>query len=176
MKKLQILIALLVIFVVIIGFWGVRTLRVNHTNASAISAANHCDPKHIPGVTSDPARGQGATAIKPHLCSIPTFNEQDVRQYMSHISTFEGMRIGQTSPSYTITRILFVSNQAANDTFNADTGITDKSLIVCYVEVRGDFTVSAPFASKGSKPEVMHRGQMVFDGVTGNMLVMGVMP
>ena len=59
MKKLQILIALLVIFVVIIGFWGVRTLRVNHTNASAISAANHCDPKHIPGVTSDTARGQG---------------------------------------------------------------------------------------------------------------------
>ncbi len=176
MKRLQILLVLLVVLVVVIGVWGVRTLIVNQTNASATSAANHCEPKHIPSITADAARGQGASAIKPHLCSIPTFNEQDVRQYMSSVHKFEGMRIGQTSHSYIITRVLFVSNQTANDKFNADTGIMDQSLVVSYVEVHGDFTVSAPFAAKDSKPEVMHRGQMVFDGVTGNMLVMGVRP
>ncbi len=176
MKRLQILITLLVLFVVVIGFWGVRTLITNQKNASASSTASHCDAKHIPGVKVDPARGQGLPAIKPHLCGIPTFNEKDVRQYMSSVHRFEGMRIEQTSPFYTITRIMFMSNQTANDTFNADTGFTDKSMIVCYVEVRGDFTVAAPMASKGSKPEIMHRGKIVFDGVTGNMLMMGVMP
>ena len=171
MKRLQILIALLILFVVIIGIWGVLAL-INQR----ISVTSNCDAKHIPGVTADAARGQGLFAIKPHLCSIPTFNEQDVRQYMSTIHKFEGMRIEQTSPSYTITRILFISNQTANDTFNADTGLTDKSLIVCYVEVSGDFAVGAPGATKDSKPEVYHRGKMIFDGVTGNMLVTGVMP
>ncbi len=172
MKRFQILIALLVLFVVVIGVWGVLAFITYQRN----STASHCDAKHIPRVTADAARGQGLSAIKPHLCNIPTFNEQDVRQYMSTVHKFEGMRIGQTSPSYTITRILFISNQTANDTFNADTGFTDKSLIVCYVEVHGDFVVGAPGATKDSKPEVMHRGQMVFDGVTGNLLTMGVMP
>ncbi len=59
---------------------------------------------------------------------------------------------------------------------NADTGVTDNSLIVCYVEVYGDFTVASPFASKDTKPTILHHGQMVFDGVTGNMLVIGVVP
>ena len=176
MKRPQVLVMLLVLFVVVLGIWGARTLIINQQSVSAVSAASHCDSKHIPGVTSDAARGQGLPAIKPHLCSIPTFNEKDVRQYMGSVHKFEGMRIGQTSPSYTITRIMFMSNQNANDTFNADTGFTDKAMIVCYVEVRGDFVVGAPMAQKASKPEVMHRGKMVFDGVSGNMLVMGVMP
>ena len=87
----------------------------------------------------------------------------------------------QTSPGYTITRILFITNQVANDPngLNADTGSSDPGLIVCYVEVYGNFRVDGgPPRPTGVTPAaqpVLHHGQLVFDGVTGNVLVMGVM-
>lgn len=149
--------------------------RVIPTVAVPTSTAN-CDPARIPTPDSTERMAGGAPAIKPHLCSIPTFTEQDVRHHMSTIKSFSGMRIQQTSPHFTVTRILFVTNQVANDILNADTGIAnDNSLVVCYVEVYGNFTVAAPF-STNKNPPVMHHGQMVFDGITGNMLVMGVEP
>ncbi len=194
MKTRQFLIALLIAVAGIGGTLTIRAFLLNQTNSGNVSASlyatgsrviptvnvstsmTNCDPKHIPGVASDTAGGIGAPAIKPHLCSIPTFTEQDVRQYMSTFSSFTGLRIEQTSAHFTVTRILFVTDQVANDILNADTGVTDNKLIVCYVEVYGDFTVASPFASKDSKPAILHHGQMAFDGVTGNMLVMGVIP
>lgn len=143
--------------------------------------ASNCDPKHIPSVASDLAHGIGEPAIKPHLCSIPTFTAQDVRQYMSTVPSFNGMRIRQTSPKYIITRILFITNQVANEPngLNADTGISDSRLVVCYVEVYGNFRVEGgpprPTKVTPAPQPVLHHGQLVFDGVTGNVLVMGVM-
>jgi hypothetical protein len=95
---------------------------------------------------------------------------------MSTVSSFSSMRIAQASAHFTVTRVLFVTNQVANDILNADTGVIDNTLIVCYVEVYGNFTVASPFASKDRKQTILHHGQMVFDGVTGNMLVIGVVP
>ena len=143
----------------------IPTVKISNSTAK-------CDPKHIPGVGSDPAHGIGEPAIKPHLCSIPTFTEQDVRQYMRTITSFTGMRIRQTSPDYMITRILFITNGVANDPngLNADTGPSDPNLIVCYVEVYGNFTFETVSGSSG----ILHHGEMVFDGVTGNILVTGV--
>lgn len=69
-----------------------------------------------------------------------------------------------------------MTNQVANDILNADSGVTSNTLVVCYVEVYGDFTVSSPFLSKDRKQPVLHHGQIVFDGLTGNMLVIGVVP
>jgi hypothetical protein len=115
------------------------------------------------------------------LCSIPTFTEQDVRQYMRTVPSFNGMRIRQTSPNYIIARILFITNQVANDPngLNADTGVIDPRLIVCYVEVYGNFRVDGgpprPTRVTPTSQPVFHHGQLVFDGVTGNVLVMGVM-
>jgi hypothetical protein len=149
--------------------------KVIPTVRVSISTAR-CDPQHVPGVSSDPAGGTGSSAIKPHLCSIPTFTAQDARNYMATISSFTSFRIRQVSAHFTVTRILFVTDQVANDILNADTGVISDTLIVCYVEVYGDFTVEAPFAPKNSKTPLLHHGQMVFDGVTGNMLVIGVMP
>ena len=140
------------------------------------SPTTHCDAQHIPGVSSDPAGGTGGPAIKPHLCSIPTFTEQDVRQYVGSMSSFSSMRIRQISPHFTITRVLFITNEVANSILNADTGIVSDNLVVCYTEVYGDFVVESPFPGKGTKPAVMHHGQLVFDGVTGNNLVIGVEP
>jgi hypothetical protein len=196
MKRRQFLVALLALITIAIGIGGTLSIRAfflhqkNDRNASAsfyitgarviptvkVSTIPHCDPKHIPGITSNTPGGIGSPAIKPHLCSIPTFTEEDVHQYMSSISSFTGLRIEQTSVHFTVTRILFVTNQVANDVLNADTGVTDNSMIVCYVEVYGNFTVASPFAANDGKQPILHHGQMVFDGHTGNMLVIGVVP
>src|SRR5215469_15527153 len=172
MKKRNLVLGPIALLVVIAGTWGVMSIRTHtSTQASSSNATAHasstdqtslylsralviptvkvstssanCDPKHIPSVASDPAHGIGGPAIKPHLCSIPTFTEQDVRQYMRTVPSFHGMRIRQTSPNYVITRILFITNQVANDPngLNADTGVSDPGLIVCYVEVYGTFRV-----------------------------------
>jgi hypothetical protein len=153
-------------------------LIIPTVNVSTSTA--HCDPKQIPGVGSDPAHGIGEAAIKPHLCSIPTFTQRDVRQYMRTVTHFTGIRIRQTSPDYLLTRILFITNGVANDPkgLNADTGLSDPNLIVCYVEVYGTFRVDGgppgPPRATPSPQTILHHGQMVFDGVTGNLLVMGV--
>ena len=210
MKNRNLVLGLIALLVVIAGTWGVLVIRA-HASATAVSrngtahasptdqtsryltrslviptvkvstSTAHCDPKQIPGVASDPAQGIGVSAIKPHLCSIPTFTEKDVRQYMQTIPSFTGIRIRQTSPNYIITRILFITNQVANDPngLNADTGIRDSGLIVCYVEVYGNFRVDGgppgrTQVTPTSQP-VFHHGQLVFDGVTGNILVMGIM-
>jgi hypothetical protein len=198
MKKRQVFIVLTTLFIIFAGLgaiFTVRTALANRTpsgNAQSLlyitgtqsiptvavsnSTAN-CDPSNIPtpDSASTSAEGNVAPTIKPHLCGIPTFTEQDVRQYMSTVSSFTGRRIRQLSPHFIVTRILFVTNEVANDILNADTGISSNTLIVCYVEVYGDFTVEAPFATT-KKPLLLHHGEMVFDGVTGNELGMGVRP
>lgn len=195
MKRRRLLIALFSLLIITAGIGGALTARaflmgqknpknpptsLYLTGARVIPTVNvpssttNCSPGRIPGVASDPAGGIGSPAIKPHLCSIPTFTEQDVRQFMDSLPRFTSMRIEQASPHFTVTRVLFVTNQVANDILNADTGVIDKSLIVCYVEVYGDFTVASPFSSSSKGQTVVHHGQMVFDGVTGNMLVIGV--
>lgn len=196
MKKRCLLIILSALLIAGAGAWALPNVRAfftsrkpSNTSAASLyltgtkviptvalpSLTPNCDPQHIPGADSDPADGVGAPAIKPHLCSIPTFTAQDVRQYMRTVSRFTGLRIRQVSPQFTVTRVLFVTNQVANDLLNADTGVVSDSLVVCYVEVYGDFTVAAPFTTKGDTA-ILHHGQMDFDGVTGNMLVMGVAP
>lgn len=196
MKKRQLCMAFFTLLIIAAGTWGmlsVRALLANSTSAGntslyltgtrviptiAVSTSTaNCASTHIPtpSTTSISAEGNIPPAIKPHLCSVPTFTAQDVRHYMSTISRFSSLRIEQVSPHFTVTRILFVTNQVANDILNADTGITDDSLIVCYVEVYGDFTVDSPFATN-KKPPLYHHGQIVFDGITGSEIDMGVEP
>ena len=210
MKKGNLVLGLIALLVVIAGTWGMLGIRVRTSDPAAskngtahASPTNqtslyltgalviptvkvstftaNCEPKHMPNVASDPAHSIGETVIKPHLCSIPTFTEQDVRQYMSTVPSFNGLRIRQTSPNYIITRILFITNQVANEPngLNADTGLSDPRLIVCYVEVYGNFRVEGgpprPAGVTPTSQPVLHHGQLVIDGITGNVLVMGVM-
>jgi hypothetical protein len=156
MNKRNLILGLIALLIVIAGTWGVlkicvripvrsasgnTTAHISSTDQISLyktgaiviptvkvsTSTGHCDPKHIPGVDSDPAHGIGVPAIKPHLCSIPTFTVQDVRQYMRTVTSFAGIRIRQTSPHYIVTRILFITNQVANDPngLNADTGPSD---------------------------------------------------
>lgn len=153
---------------------GTRVIPMVPVSASPAN----CDPHRIPTPAHSLifAGSDIPPTIKPHLCSIPTFTEQDVLRYVSTIGRFSAFRIEQVSPHFIVTRVLFVTNKVANTVLNADTGVTDDSLIVCYVEVYGDFIVASPFARGKSKPAILHHGQMVFDGITGRTLVMGVQP
>lgn len=209
MKKRYLLLGPIISLIVIVGAWSALEMHArasNPTNRSSTDAqvtptspvnlyltgaqviptvkvstsTANCDPKNIPGVGSDPVHGIGGPAIKPHLCSIPTFTEQDVRQYMSKFPTFGGREYHQTSHSYIITRVLFITNQVANDPngLNADTGQTDPNLIVCYVEIYGDFVFDGgPPQPQGTPrpPTLLHHGQLVFDGITGNEIDVGIM-
>lgn len=181
------LIALLALLIAIVGVGGVLAYSVRNGNTSntslyltgtrviptvAISTSTaYCVPKLVPGQYG----GVGIPAIKPHLCAIPTFTEQDVHDYMNNIKSFSGLRIQQVSSHFTVTRILFVTNRVANDILNAETGVPGDDMVVCYVEVYGDFTVASPFSSNRNPP-ILHHGQIVFDGTTGNQLGMGVAP
>lgn len=180
-------IVLLILLIAVVGIGGVlpgSVLNADPSNASLSSistriiptipiptAPARCDPKQIPAQFGR----MGIIAIKPHLCAIPTFTEQDVRDYMRKIKSFSSLRIEQISPHFMVTRILFVTNNVANGILNADTGSTNDNQIVCYVEVYGDFIVASPFG-RSRNPPIMHHGQIVFDGTTGNQLVIGVRP
>jgi len=184
MKKRTLVLGLVALLVVIAGTWGVLSIRA-HTSARASSrnGTAHGSPT---GQTSLYLTGTlviPTVKLSPpttNLCSIPTFTAQDVRQYMRTVPSFNGMRIRQTSPNYILTRILFITNQVANDPngLNADTGVSDPGLIVCYVEVYGTFRVEGgppiPTRVTPTSRPVYHHGQLVFDGVTGNVLDIGV--
>ncbi len=136
MRKPTFLIMLIALLIAVAGIWGALNVRAhlpNQKNSAHVSTllytpgtrviptvkvSTNCDPKRIPGAAPDAAGGIGSPAIKPHLCGIPTFTEEDVRQYMSTVSSFTGHRIGQTSAHFTVNRILFVTNQVANDILN----------------------------------------------------------
>src|SRR5579883_2361715 len=80
------------------------------------TAPARCDQKPV----SSQSGNRGIPAIKPHLCTIPTFTEQDVRDYMSRIKRFSNLRIEQISPHFMVTHVLFVTNKVANGILNAD--------------------------------------------------------
>src|SRR5258708_29494144 len=173
MKKRNLILGSIALLLVIVGTWGILEIRARTSVRAALgnitahssptdqtslyktgtlliptvkvstSTAN-CDPKHIPRIASDPAHGIDEAPIKPHLCSIPTFTEQDVRQYMRTVTRFTGIRIRQTSPDYMITRILFITNGVANDPngLKAITRHIEHKLIVCYEEFYGNITVT----------------------------------
>jgi hypothetical protein len=209
MRKRNLVVGLVALLVVIAGIWGGLDLRAHispltifgrstvlagptnqtslyRTGTRAIPTVKvststvNCDPKDIPRNASEPDDNIVA-AIKPHLCSIPTFTEQDVLQYMSTVSSFNSRQISQISAKYIITRILFVTNQVANaaNGLNADTGISDPNRIICYVEVYGDFRFDGgpprlPTKATPTPRPILHHGELMFDGISGKPLGIGV--
>src|SRR5258708_19555672 len=138
MQKRKLILGSIALLLVIVGTWGILEIRARTSVRAALgnitahssptdqtslyktgtlliptvkvstSTAN-CDPKHIPGVGYHPAHGIGEAAIKPHLCSITTFTEQDVSQYMRTVTSITVIRIRHTSPDYMITRMLLLT-------------------------------------------------------------------
>jgi hypothetical protein len=123
----------------------------------------------------DPVADQGAPAIRPHSDCTPAFTAQEVREYAAH-----GLSLGKIAVAgqVSVTRVVFLTiadlGGASGDTewaANYPAGV-----LVCYVALRGTFRVFAPGPSLGapnSSPAAFSVAFVLFDGHTGNELVMG---
>jgi hypothetical protein len=110
----------------------------------------------------------GSWAIRPRLgvTSPPTYTEQDARDYVE--------RSGPWNPAYnvpapTIADVQFVTAQAACGVIGKRINRPDDTL-VCLVTLRGDFAILGP-------PRIAYVGKteyLVFDGLTGNLLGIGL--
>ncbi|GHO84596.1 hypothetical protein [Dictyobacter formicarum] len=114
--------------------------------------------------------GPGLPAIQPHLPSIPSFTEDDVRNYIKSHSV-ASMRIGiQGEPI--VSQIQFLTNLEVNNFFHgANPGLLDNQ-IVCLVKLEGDFRFYPP-ALGGRAVSQIPRDHIyqVYDARTGNLLM-----
>lgn len=116
---------------------------------------------------------RGGRAIQPRSNSIPSFTEQDVRDYLSRgVSLGKIGMLGQTA----ITRIDFTTirelDRACGEKYFQANYLAD--LPICYVELGGTFRVFGPPSfgvSHGAS--TTSTAFIVFDARTGNRLVIG---
>jgi hypothetical protein len=101
--------------------------------------------------------------ITPHLCSIPTFTIDDVRQYVN-THRFSDLRI--TSVGQPIaTKMIFVTNYQLSLLLDESYSGPNPNSIMCYVELQGIFTFSSPFG----RSAIIRSAFEVIDGLTGNV-------
>lgn len=115
---------------------------------------------------------RGIPAVQPRGNSIPSFTEQDVRDYLSRGVSLGKIRVlGQPA----ITRILFTTirelDRACGEKYFEANYPAD--LPICYVELRGAFRVFGPSSSRASPGASTSTALIVFDARTGNRLVIG---
>jgi hypothetical protein len=136
-------------------------------------------PVHPPtqpaqGPTTQPTRtvsnnpqAQGRRAITPHqvahtTASTPTFTIADAASYVGQHAM--PLSLDTTHPQVVSTS--FLTDQAVRALVGDNPGLNPTAL-VCYVTVRGTFTVSTP----SGREETFHKGAEIFDAHTGNLLM-----
>ncbi len=145
--------------------------------SGSVQATQACGPDQVP----KPQSASGMPAITPRLCKIPTYTEQDVRDYLQAHPFGRDGRIG-VQGKLEIAQILFVTSKEASQRMaNAQTGAKPEA-IVCFVELKGDFFVAGrspnPLSKTPDRPpeSISHQGHMIFDGTSGNLLLQGITP
>lgn len=122
----------------------------------------------ITGVTSQPAKEMGIPAITPDRVANganPAFSVADVARYSQSHAPIHGTVRGQM----TVANVQFMSSSAASVRLRGEqTGLADNRL-VAVAEVRGNFTFASPLTHG-----VAHRAFEVFDGTTGNLIMLSV--
>jgi hypothetical protein len=165
-------VCVLAAILVAIGGWAIPKLAARFVTSPPITKISITGTPYDCGdsvaTSSTPL---GAAAIQPHLSGVPAFTEDDVRDYIN-THPFSGLRI-ETKGATSIKRILFITSYDACQLMKGESIGLSKNAIVCYVELSGTFLVSSPFPSATPQP-AHHTGQEVFDGKTGNLLVLGV--
>lgn len=116
---------------------------------------------------------RGRPAIQPCSDSIPSFTEQDVRDYLSR-----GVSLGKIGVlgQPTVTQIVFTTihdlgGATGDSSFESN---YPADLPICYVELSGAFRVLSPYG-RGTSREASTRTTafIVFDARTGNRFLMG---
>jgi hypothetical protein len=115
----------------------------------------------------------GASALQPHLSSLPAFTEEDVRNYVLTHPVTGGSISSVKTP--TVIRIEFMTTQAASELIQNFISWR-KDDLVCYVELEGAFTFHGGPPGRVSRYETNSADTRVFeifDAQTGNCLVTG---
>jgi hypothetical protein len=172
MRRRDLLLATLTIAVVVAAI-GVVVYAL-HTRAKA-------DESAYPGLDTpvsvvcpgpiDRVGSQGLPGVRPRNDCTPSFNQQDVRDYLA-----QGVSLGKIGVAGrpTVTRVVFLTiadlGRVSGDSEWAANYPAD--LLVCYAQLSGTFTVFGP-GPPGFIPKSESVAFIVFDGHTGNQLVMG---
>lgn len=117
-------------------------------------------------------RPVGIPAITPHLKTTdgrqPTFTETDVVQWV-RAHPMESALPGSVPAS--VASVAFITSQVVSaQLLGESTGLPDGAL-VCYVRVTGKF---ASYSPVGGPPLIYHDGYILFDAVTGNLIMSNV--
>ncbi len=156
---------------VAIGGWSIPRLAARFASPPPIAKVTVTGTPYDCGdATTSSSAPIGVPAIQPHLSGVPAFTEDDVREYVS-ARPFNGHRFESKGP-VTITRILFITSYDACQLMRGESVGLPNDAIVCYVQLSGTFLFSSPFSTTPQPP--LHTGEEVFDGKTGNLLVLGV--
>ncbi len=119
---------------------------------------------------------RGIPAIQPRTESIPSFTEQEVRDYLNHhVPLGKIQALGQP----TVTQVVFTTihelDRACGERYLEANYPAD--MPICYVELSGTFHVSGPPPRSGASR--LHEGNttstafILFDARTGHIFVTG---
>jgi hypothetical protein len=113
-----------------------------------------------------PEAPPGSPAIRTRKTGIPAFSLDDAKEYVKN-HPLRGR--SNTGRSFTITRVEFMSSKQVSDLLHGEsTGFPDGHTM-CYVEIQGPITFSGP-----EGVALTYNGAVeVFDGETGNLLIVG---
>ncbi len=119
----------------------------------------------------------GVAAIVPTLHvqpnGTPAITKSDVIQYINANGYAGGP--DDTGGHPIIEKVLFISAKQASALIQGESADRPDNTIVCYVQLRGPFTVggmAVPLGVKNSTPTIL-RGYEIFDAYTGNLLQWG---
>lgn len=112
----------------------------------------------------------GSPAITPHICSVPSFTDDDVQRYVeSHPFV---THVSQSQGKVTASKIEFLSYGQAVVMFHDYTvylvGAIPNDRPVCFVTLAGTFVATGEAAGAGTS----HQVHEIFDAQTGNLLVL----
>ena len=141
--------------------FGVTTLNADESMPTATPAEQTAS--HASSVSTDP----GIAGIRPTLIAPPnqpTYTPEDVIEYLHEPGSRGG--VGSRA-SNTIEDITFMTADAANTLFNTSVSRSGTHPI-CVVTLHGEFPTSGPYGSVTGPVSEM---RLVFDGVTGNLLM-----
>jgi hypothetical protein len=174
MRRRNILIGTLTLAVVVTTIGGV--VYVLHTTSYPGLLA----PVSVvcPGSTYRTPAGDGDPAIRPRNDCMPSFTQQDVRDYVAH--GLQGHLGGYPVDGQpTATRVVFLTFDELEGGRFLGGGVYSGAhypadMLVCYADVSGTFLYHDRFGSSNSPLSSISRAFIVFDAHSGNQIGYGL--
>lgn len=139
--------------------------------------AHALTPVPLPAVMPTPhapSIADGVRGITPRTTTIdpqtPTYTEQDVRDYIA------SRGIAGTAGGPTLVNVAFQTAANARQTMGGGIEGFPNDTLVCVVQLNGSFTRQSKTATGPGSPVTLTKQYYVFDGHTGNLLMIRTAP